>query len=238
MSNTYIKLHIEKPGTEYRHPNGDVTSSAAGHVWIEVIRPDGSSFQAGFGPADPKGGVSSVPGEIFRDDRESYAGDSYFTATYHITSEQEQTLDRYFNDPSSFGFDKSNYHAATNSCVDFVWKGLEEIGMNPEGYEGNMHPMRNMDAFSKLKNPEMEDGGLVGIERRDDGDQGLEELIKSPLNDMWSGTPNPWVSIIHVPNLHDPGPDIPEGIVEVGPLTEPVPVEEDGSNYADGSSYQ
>lgn len=129
-----------------------------------------------------------------------------------------------------------HYNAATNSCVDFVWKGLKEIGMNPTGYQGDLVPMKNMDHFSTLKNPEIASGGLVHTETLSDHASNLGEQFVSPLNPMWAGTPNPWVSIIQVPDMNH-GPE-PIGTVTVGPLGPAIFVEQDGSNYSDGTSYQ
>lgn len=236
MNDTLMKLHIEKPGTNYINLNGDVTSSSAGHMWFEVIRPNGTSFQAGFAPVDPKGGVSPVPGDVLGNDGISYDGDPHYTAAYRITEDQADILGRYVRSPSSFGFDKENYHALTNSCVDFVWKGLEEIGMNPDKYEGHPHPVKNMDRISTLNNPQMPDSGLVELRKTDDGVAGLEEQVSSPMNDMWSGTPNPWAHIIQLPDISDA--DLPVGTITISPLGPAIAVELDGSNYADGTSYQ
>ncbi|MBN9357672.1 MAG: hypothetical protein J0I15_14570, partial [Herbaspirillum huttiense] len=99
MANALLKLHVEAPGTTYTNSNGDVSSSMAGHAWIELVRSDGSSVQAGFGPAETKSGVASVEGKIFASDRDAYAGDSYFTASYAITEGQLRAIERFIAEP-------------------------------------------------------------------------------------------------------------------------------------------
>lgn len=44
MSDYFLGLYIEKPGTLYTNPKtGEQSPSSQGHVWYELIRPDGSS---------------------------------------------------------------------------------------------------------------------------------------------------------------------------------------------------
>ena len=234
MSDMMLKLHIEKPGTNYVHRDGGAVPSTAGHVWMEISYPDGVSTQGGFAPENPKGGIYSVQGEVKNDDKEAYAGDSTFTATYKITALQAQTLEKYFLSPVAFGFDKSHYHALTNSCVDFVWKGLKQIGMNPTGFEGHTLPMANRDDFSLLKNPQIPGGGLISIASKDPIPVVAEPMM-SPFSDWWGVAPTPWVSVSHIPS---DDAHLPQGTITVGPLSPPIPVQQDGSNYADGTAYQ
>ncbi|BEV16717.1 hypothetical protein HBDW_35050 [Herbaspirillum sp. DW155] len=234
MSDVMMKLHIEKPGTTYFHREGGADASLVGHVWIEIAYPDGKTSQGGFAPANSKEGIYSVQGEVQRSDKDAYAGESEFTATYKITEMQAQTLERYFLSPAPFGFDKSNYHALTNSCVDFVWKGLQQIGMNPSGFEGHTLPMANRDDFSTLRNPHIPGGGLVHVESRD-VQPVMEDPMVSPFNDWWWAAPAPWISVSPVP-AEDAY--LPRGTITVGPLSPPVPVQQDGTNYADGTGYQ
>nr|WP_198984287.1 hypothetical protein [Herbaspirillum sp. ASV7] len=234
MGSAFLKLHIEAPGTMYRHPNGDVSPSMAGHAWMELVNSDGKSIPAGFGPVETKAGVVSVSGRIIETDRESYAGDSYFTATYVITEGQAKAIERFIARPAEYGFDKDHYHAATNSCVDFVWKGLKQIGMNPTGFEGHTLPMANRDDFSTLKNPQIPGGGLISIATKDPIPVVAEPMM-SPFSDWWGVAPAPWVSVSHIPS---DDAHLPQGTITVGPLSPPIPVQQDGSNYADGTGYQ
>nr|WP_198985174.1 hypothetical protein [Herbaspirillum sp. ASV7] len=234
MEKTLLKLHVESPGTIYKNSNGDSAPSVAGHVWMEIVDPVGGSRAAGFAPLDPKGGVMSVPGRIYKDDEAAYSGAPAFTATFQITEEQSRALSRYISAPKEQGFDKDHYHALTNSCVDFVWKGLQQIGMNPTAYEGHTMPMANRDDFSLLKNPQIPGGGLISIATKDPIPVVAEPMM-SPFNDWWGAAPAPWVSVshIHVDDAH-----LPQGTITVGPLSPPIPVQQDGSNYADGTGYQ
>lgn len=66
MSNDYLlKLHIEQPGTTYH----ETDKSNTGHVWYEIIAPDGTTFvQAGFGPLGDKTTLLPVQGTIYKTD--------------------------------------------------------------------------------------------------------------------------------------------------------------------------
>jgi len=149
-----------------RSGNGDLLVSSAGHAWFEVINPDGKSFQSGFGPSDPKTTVAAAPGSVSDNDGDAYIGTPAFTASYQITQTQADALEQFHDDPTSLGFDKENYHALTNSCVDYVWKALENIGMNAGRHQGKLRPMENRYGFSILNNPEISGGGLVLLEKR------------------------------------------------------------------------
>lgn len=233
-----LKLHIESAGTIHTSTSGQTTPSSAGHAWVEVILPTGQSYEAGFGPSDPKGGASSVPGKVFDNDGAAYAGNPFFTVTYKISAEQASKLVDFGDNPAQYNFNKESYHAVNNSCVDFVWKGLEIIGMNPNGFQGDLLPKDNTDDLSGLRNPSFGDGGLLMIERN--FGQDIEYFnqpangaqYQTPYHDWWWDDVNPtngWWSI--------PDPTEPSGYVEVGPITPST--EEDGNDYnSDGTSYQ
>lgn len=155
MSKHVLKLHIETPGTLYSLKSGETTRSLAGHAWFEMISPEGKSMQAGFAQKNPKSEMSSVPGKVYDNDGDNYKGLPAFTASYEMTEDQARTLERFIQSPKQFGFDLDNYHAITNSCVDFVWKALEAIGMNPTKKEGDILPLDNMDDFMFLVNMKM-----------------------------------------------------------------------------------
>ena len=166
MSNYQLKIHVEKPGTTFTDPqSGQTHLSSEGHVWYEVIKPDGTTIvQAGFAPVDQKTTVAPVLGEVKRTDGSAYAGDSYFTAAYNITANQADMLGNYAKDPTQYGFSLT-YWAGSNSCVDYVWEGLSVIGMNPSGYEGALLPMDNIARFSTLSNTGFANNGLVKLEK-------------------------------------------------------------------------
>lgn len=202
MSSHTLKLHVESPGTPYSSSTGAAIRSPAGHTWFEVVYPDGKSLQSGFAPRDPKSGASSAPGKIFNDDGENYHGAPAFTAQYEITESQAKTLKQFREDPARFGFDKDNYHALTNSCVDFVWKALETIGMNPLKKHGDILPFDNIDDFMRLKNP------------------AVVRPVPAPvswLDDAWDSlrTPDPF-PVLPLDIAFEP--EAPQGTVSVGPL--------------------
>jgi Ca2+-binding RTX toxin-like protein len=166
MSNYQLRIHVEKPGATFTDPqSGQIHPSSEGHVWYEVIKPDGTTMvQAGFAPVDQKTTVASVLGEVKSTDGSAYAGDSYFTATYNITAAQAETLGKYADSPTQYGFSLT-YWAGSNSCVDYVWKGLNVIGMNPSDYEGALLPIDNVTRFSGLSNSSFANNGLVNLEK-------------------------------------------------------------------------
>lgn len=95
MSDYLLKLHVEKPGTTYTDPlTGKQSESSQGHVWYEVVMPDGTSMgTAGFAPVNPKSpNPLPVLGEVKRTDASAYDGDSHSTTTYKITQAQAETL--------------------------------------------------------------------------------------------------------------------------------------------------
>jgi hypothetical protein len=108
-----------------------------------------------------------VLGEAKKTDASAYAGDSYSTATYKITQAQAEKLMDFRRKPKAYGFSLT-YWAFTNSCVDYVWKGLSLIGMNPTGSEGAFTPMQNDLAIRRLRNPAFADGGQVYVSQRPD----------------------------------------------------------------------
>ena len=106
MSNYQLKLHVEKPDTVYKDPkSGKETPSGRGHVWYEVIKPDGtSSGWAGFAPVDPKNTPLPVLGEVKFTDGSAYAGEPYSTTTYKITQAQADKLMDFSKNPTAYGF--------------------------------------------------------------------------------------------------------------------------------------
>ncbi|WP_443114323.1 hypothetical protein [Herbaspirillum seropedicae] len=216
MESSLLKLHIESASTLYTDRTGNSSPSMAGHVWLEIVRADGSTKQAGFAPIDHKSGLSSVQGKVYDDDGHAYAGSPYFSATYRITESQVNALDRFINSPEEHGFDRAHYHAVTNSCVDFVWKGLQQIGMNPEKFEGYIYPTHNVDTFSKLKNPLIPGGGLEGIEKRGEEPRGLEDHPQPAPTDWWSEASNPLLFPHDAPRFS--AAEAPAGQILVGPL--------------------
>jgi hypothetical protein len=163
MSDYLLKLHIEKPGTPYTDPRTrQASKSVPGHIWYEVIKADGTSLgTAAFASEEAKNHKPlPVQGKVWFSNGSDYAGDSYATATYGIKSSQAAALIGSQKNSIAYGFSLT-YWAPTNSCVDFVWKGLGLVGMNLTGYEGALTPMQNDFAIRSLRNPALADGGQV-----------------------------------------------------------------------------
>jgi hypothetical protein len=87
MSNYLLKLHVEKPGTPYMDPKTGIQSnSSQGHIWYEVVKPDGTSLAAGFATVDPKNTLLPVQGKVWQTDATAYDGDPYSTTTFNIST--------------------------------------------------------------------------------------------------------------------------------------------------------
>ncbi len=122
MSDYLLKLHIEKPSTPYTDPRTrQVSKSVTGYIWYEVIKADGTSLgAAGFAPEEAKNHKPlPVQDKVWFSNGSDYAGDSYATATYGITSSQADALIGFLKNPMAYGFSLT-YWAPTKSCVDFV----------------------------------------------------------------------------------------------------------------------
>ncbi|ACZ12026.1 calcium-binding protein [Sulfurospirillum deleyianum] len=139
-----ITVKISDRGTIY-HEDG---TSATGHMWYSIS--DGTSTEShGFAPA--KDGMPLWEGEIKPDDDENY-GSTYYTGTIVIDYNQYIKLQQFGNFENLNGnpFDFSSfYNGLTNSCIDYVWKALNIIGMNPSDFEGQTWPTSNADDADK-----------------------------------------------------------------------------------------
>ncbi|MCA1325037.1 hypothetical protein [Herbaspirillum sp. alder98] len=202
-----LKLHVESPGTLYFSPGEDPTRSIGGHAWFEVVSPDNSSTQAGFAPASPKSGSSSAPGKIYNNDGEGYAGLPAFSVSYEVTADQAKTLTQFIEGPGQFGFDINNYHAISNSCVDFVWKALEVIGMNPLKRQGDIFPLDNVDDFMLLLNLKMLSSSIRGIGSPWHSSWMRRATAQSIETNFWDKTPDGTVTVSPLGQHFSDNPD-------------------------------
>jgi hypothetical protein len=143
-----VTINIVGRGTPTTDGQGN--NSTAGHMWYSLTDSNGIVSSYGFSP------ISSTPIgaggiNVHGSDNDYYQGDRY-SKTIEITQSQYDEMKRFGDDPAAGGF-RLNYNALTNSCVDFVWKGLEKIGLNPTGFEGYVIPTDNIDIIKDLVNP-------------------------------------------------------------------------------------
>ncbi|ACZ12020.1 calcium-binding protein [Sulfurospirillum deleyianum] len=138
-----ITVKIAASGTAYTDPE-DLHNSLTGHMWYSLAEDGVSTGSFGFAPVITE---MDGPGKVYRTDDEFYAG-TYYTGTIVIEKEQYDRL-RNFGDKDNLNgnpFDFSTYYnGLTNSCVDYVWKALNIIGMNPSDFEGQNIPTSNAD---------------------------------------------------------------------------------------------
>jgi Ca2+-binding RTX toxin-like protein len=204
-----ITVKISDRGTILLDENG---TSATGHMWYSIS--NGSSTESyGFAPAVH--GEWSGEGEVYKDDDTNYAS-NYYTGTIVINQWQYEQLKAFGNrnnlDGNPFDF-SSFYNGLLNSCIDYTWKALNIIGLNPNDFEGQLWPTHNADnadaalykyLFGSTSgwNEAWPDGGdyhviygssgndtLVAARNTDAiyGGGGIDKLIGSVLNDFLDG---------------------------------------------------
>jgi hypothetical protein len=122
-----VTINIAAPGTQLS--NGDV--SHAGHMWYSLTDSNGNTASYGFSPDANHEGQPIAPGQVnaHGSDNNFYQSPEY-SKTIEITQSQYDAMKAFGDNPAGHGFDMQ-YNGLNNSCVDFVWKGLQEGGMNP-----------------------------------------------------------------------------------------------------------
>jgi Ca2+-binding RTX toxin-like protein len=117
--------------------------SGTGHMWLSLDS-DGTgplpAVSMGYGP-DERDGAPLLQGRVYDNDDETYAS-TYYTGTICISDTQYDELISFRTNPSNYGFD-ANFYTAWNSCIDFAWKALEIIDLNPSGFQGLLWPTWN-----------------------------------------------------------------------------------------------
>jgi len=136
-----LTVKISDRGTILRE--GD--ESATGHMWYSLSENGVSVGSYGFAPIEE--GKPFGPGKVHRNDDSNYAS-NFYTGKIVITKEQFDILkdfgtDRYLNgNPYDFS---TYYNGLTNSCIDYTWKALYYVGINPSDFEGQLWPTWNAD---------------------------------------------------------------------------------------------
>ncbi len=112
-----------------------------GHMWFSVNNGSGERSY-GFHPTI---GLTPIgPGHVSFNDNNDYLSVDY-QKSFFVTQSQYDSLVSFGNNPTGFAFSLF-YNGLSNSCVDFVYRGLGAILDHPVGgYEGNILPGTNID---------------------------------------------------------------------------------------------
>lgn len=135
--------------------------SLAGHMYYSI---NDGTVEKGYGFA-PKKAEMAGPGHIVTDEQNVYVNPLY-SRTMQISKEQYEALQKHGEDGMKKKGDFNlNYHFLSNSCVDFVWKGLAKANVyqttvDKQGnrvidtdYEGSLKPSQNIDDIRSIKAP-------------------------------------------------------------------------------------
>ena len=139
-----VTVKISARGTFYSDPK-DPHNTKTGHMWYSLS--NGSSTSSyGFAPEVTE---MDGPGKIWDNDDQAYEG-TYYTGKIVISQAQYNKLKAFGNKDNLDGkpFDFSSYYnGLNNSCVDYVWKALNIIGINLSDFEGQASfPTHNADS--------------------------------------------------------------------------------------------
>lgn len=142
---TYIlTVHIAPVGTQENLTNGNIIHAPVGHMWYSIS--DGSNYNSyGFEPQ--VSGNPFMPGKVVGTDTKVFQGSSISTQSVVLTQDQYLILKKFGNTGIDltngvggiiFGTNGVNfntyYNALTNSCIDFTWAALAQIGIQQPLY--------------------------------------------------------------------------------------------------------
>ena len=140
-----VTVKIAAKDTPYVNEDGTIKESAFGHMWYSLAENGVSTGSYGF--ASSQENLFPFIGKGYITDRDDVAYQStYYTGQLAISADQYNKLINFANNinipPYSF---YPYYDGLSNSCIDFVWKALEIIGINPNKSEGEIYPTSNAD---------------------------------------------------------------------------------------------
>lgn len=125
--------------------NGE--KSSVGHMWYSIS--DGNeTLSRGYAP---KKSVGIWKGKVVENDDSNYQT-TYYSGTIVISKTQYDMLkswytrDEYMKEHYVDGF----YVALWKDCINFTWKALEAIGLNPSGSDGQWWPTWNADNADEI----------------------------------------------------------------------------------------
>ncbi|OHD92930.1 MAG: hypothetical protein A2W83_00965 [Sulfuricurvum sp. RIFCSPLOWO2_12_43_5] len=140
-----ITVKISAYGTVYKEPGKPDHESITGHMWYSLAGDGVPTESFGFAPIEESSPWGD--GEVKRTDDNRYT-ETYYTGTIVIQKWQYDKLKDFGQDINLNGnpFDFSSYYnGLTNSCIDYTWKALNIIGLNPSDFEGQTWPTWNAD---------------------------------------------------------------------------------------------
>ncbi len=153
MTSKYtVTMYVAAPGT----PMKGGATSAAGHVYYVVAE---GEEKKSFGFAPSQHGVAKGPGKVYGNDEEQYLS-PFYRRRLEITKDQYEKLVEFGENPQKHGFD-TRYHGATNSCIDFMWSGLNHAGihrrnvllMPDKDFDGALKPLSNIEHIKSIRPP-------------------------------------------------------------------------------------
>lgn len=153
MTSKYtVTMYVAAPGT----PMKGGATSAAGHVYYVVA--DGEEKKS-FGFAPSEHGVAKGPGKVYGNDEEQYLS-PFYHRRLEITKAQHEKLVEFGENPQQHGFNMQ-YQGATNSCIDFMWSGLNHAGIHrnnllqrpDKDYDGELKPLDNIKPIQSIPAP-------------------------------------------------------------------------------------
>lgn len=147
-----VTMFVAAPGTPLKSGG----TSAAGHVYY-VISDGEEKISYGFAPAEH--GASSGPGKVYLKDEGNYLNPLY-QRKLEITELQYKKLKEFGENPQQHGF-SMEYQGATNSCIDFMWSGLNHAGIHRNNllqrpdtnYDGELKPLDNIKPIQSIPAP-------------------------------------------------------------------------------------
>lgn len=161
-----ITINIADSGTPVFDPKtGLPKPSVTGHMWFELKDNAGQKVSYGFAPDSAYEGKPIAPGSAVGTDSNNYQGPRYYTREVEISQAQYDSIKNYGDatlkaSPGSVvsvkdvnGNNQSftlYYNGLTNSCIDYVWKGLSVGGLNPANFEGALVPTWNVSYVNKV----------------------------------------------------------------------------------------
>lgn len=147
-----VSIFVAAPGT----PLQDGGTSAAGHVYYEISN---GRTKASYGFAPIEHGVVTGAGMVYDSDAGQYQ-QPFYTRTMEVSKEQYEKLKEFGDSPDAHGF-STEYHGATNSCIDFTWGALNHAGLyrtnmlfqKDKDFEGELKPLSNEEPIRSIRAP-------------------------------------------------------------------------------------
>ncbi|HIE5098150.1 XVIPCD domain-containing protein [Stenotrophomonas maltophilia] len=157
-----VTVYLAAPGTLISRQGEEDHQSSAGHVYYSISN-GRQSESFGFSPI--KTGIAG-PGRVVYGEHESYQQPAY-SRTMEISAAQYQSLREYGQAAamSNQRFFNLHYNGVTNSCIDFVWIGLNRAGLHPRlpmangesatirNFEGAVKVLENIERIRSIPAP-------------------------------------------------------------------------------------